>query len=313
MAQAVDYVIDPLLTRIAKSWSNESFIADQVFPRLNVDSENGKYYVLDSAKTGFTIEKDLRSGITRANRVDYNLTLAPYGPLLEHSLEQGITDDEKRTLGEDRARRSATNNVMTKIMLNHEKMVADTVRNTSIITQNVTLSGSGQFSDYTSDPFSTIQTALDTIDATGISGERIKMFMGYQVWTKLRSHTALINRLGNASTRTPLTTAQLASLFDVDEVIVGRAKYNTAKEGQTPSLSYVWGKDIFIGQYPKNSEIDQIAPGYTLQLAPEGQSARYVDRWDERAKKTEFVRGNDFFQPFTVATEAGYLIKNAVA
>lgn len=313
MPQPIEYIKDELLTRIAVDYANASLIADRVFPRIDVDKETGSYYVYDKSK--FTIEQDLRSGIARANRVDYGMSMANYGPLLEHSLEQGVTDREKKLMGEERSRRNATNNVMAKIMLNHEKTVADLLTNTAVVTQNVTLAGNDQWSAVhaDSDPFADIQLGLDTIDATGIIGDRKVLVLGYQVWTKLRNHALVTARLGNAALKVPASLEQLAALFDVDEVIVASAKYNTAKEGQTPSLSYVWGKNAILMLMNSDAGIERVNPGYTLQLTTEGASARYIDRWDDRVVKTEFVRANDYFEAKLVAAEAAYLIKNAVA
>ena len=269
MPQRIDYAVDPLLTEIAKSFANKDFIADSIFPRVTVPDIYGKYYVYD--KSGFRIEKDLRTGKARANRVGYGMSLDSYGPLLEHSLEQGIEDDEKKFMGEEKARDNATRNVTAKVMLNHEKMVADKLSDTSVVTQNETLSGTSQFSDYNnSDPLGKIAVALDTIDATAINaGSRKVIFMGYQVWSVLRNHPDLRDMLGIANNRTPITPAQAATFFEVDEIIIGNAKYDTANEGQTSSLSYVWGKNLWVAALasPANGgfQLDQINPGYTLQ------------------------------------------------
>lgn len=314
MPQPIDYVKDELLTRIAVAYGNTEFIADQLFPRIDVDKETGSYYVYD--KNGFRIEQDLRSGIARANRVDYGMSMSNYGPLLEHSLEQGVTDREKKLMGADKALRNATNNVTAKVMLNHEKVVADLLTNTSVVTQNVTLAGADQWSaaaGASNDPFADVQLALDTIDATGIATTKKILVLGYQVWSVLRNHNLVTARLGNAALKVPASLEQLAALFDVDQVIVGRAKYDTAKEGQTASLGYVWGKSAIVVTMSPEASIERVNPGYTLQLATDGASARYMDRWDDRAQKTEFVRFNDYFEAKLVAAEAVYLIKNAVA
>lgn len=308
-----DINIDPLLTGIAKNYKNEELIGEIIFPRITVDNETGDYYVYEKGE--FRIEKDLRTGMARANRVSYGMTLAIYGPLLEHSLEQGVTKREAGILGRDKAMERATSNVSAKIKLALEKAIADMVTNTSIVTQNITLSGTSQLSDFTnSDPFGVIQTALDTMDLTGINAGRRVIFMGYQVWAKLRNHPALINRLGTATTRNPITKQQAADLFEVDEIVVGKAKYDTAKQGQTPSLAYVWGKHIVVALLAnpnadtKQFELDQINPGYTLAMEDS-----YVDTWYEDGIKTEFTRYTDFYKPELVAGEAMYLIKNAIA
>lgn len=314
-----DYVVDPLLTNIAKSYVNANLIADQVAPRVNVENETGYYLVGD--KSAFRVEKDLRTGISRANRVGYNLSLAHYGPLLEHSLEQGIPYRERDIMGEDVAMRRATNNVQGKVDLNNEVLIAAMFANTAIATQNATLSGTDQFDNALSDPIAKVQAAKDVIIATGVSGVNGQegkwvVFMGYQVWTKLRNNTALRAALNLTINKAPLTTEQVATLLDVDEVFYGAALQDTAKEGQTPSLGYVWGKNLWVAWMPTSDapSIDMVAPAYTLQLADnQGNSARYVDTWDDQSQKTIFVRANDFYEAFMVAVEALYLYVAAVS
>lgn len=313
MPQTSQYTVDPLLTRIAKAYTNRQMIADTLMPRVNVDSATGKYYVYDKSK--FRIEPSLRAGISRANRVDFNMSLANYGPLVEHSLEQGITDAEKRTLGEDRARRLASMNVMQKIMLNHEKSVADLLTSTSVLTQNTSLADNNRWDVAHADstPINDIMLGKDTILATGIPATRFVLAMSYPVYSKLRVNQQVMARIAYNSVVAPASKQQLEALFDVDEIIVGSALYDTAKEGQTASLSYLWGKNAILLAYANTVEeepsISQIAPGYTLQIPEE----RYVDRWDDRSQKTEFVRASDQFEAKLVAVEAGYLIATAIS
>jgi hypothetical protein len=100
-----------------------------------------------------------------------------------------------------------------------------------------------------------------------------------------------------------------AELFGVQNVYIGKAEYNSAKEGQADSMSFVWGKNIIVCYVPSTPKIKSMATGYTLRV----KNARYVDRWDEPWNKAEFVRANDYYEPKFVSTDAAYLIKNAIA
>lgn len=307
MPQARDYTVDPLLTRIAVDFESNQYIADRVFPRVNVESDNGFYYVYQQEAK--RLENDLREGLARANRVDYNMTLTSYGPLLEHALEQGVTRKEKRIMGEDKALRRAAANVTGKIMLRHEKTVADILQNTSIITQNVTLTSNDKWSAVHADsnPVADVELAFATIEANGISGRRV-LVMGYEAWQTARSNAQLIARMSTATLRTPLTNEQLVNLFEVDEVIVGKAMINTAEEGLTPVMARVWRDNVIAMVVAEGNEPDLTAinPGYTLQI--EGE--RVVDRWDEpqAGRGTTFVRFTDYFEAKLVAAAACYLI-----
>lgn len=311
MPQPVEYTVDPLLTQIAKDYTNNAFIADRVAPRVNVESDYGYYYVYrQEAKR---LEDDLRTGLARANRVDYSMSLASFGPLLERSLEQGVTRKEKRVMGEEKALRRATENVTGKIMLRHEKAVADILQNASIITQTVTLSSTDKWSDNTgsstADPIDDVDTAFQTIMAKGIAGRKV-LVMGHDAYATARRSKHLIGLLSTASLRTPLSLEQMKTVFEVDEIIVGEAMINTAKEGQADALSYVWEDNVIAMIVADSDEPDltTVNPMYTLQV--EGE--RVVDRWDEpqAGRGTTFVRFTDYFEAKLVAAEACYLIKD---
>ena len=309
MPQSVEYTVDPLLTQIAKDYNSNTFIADRVAPRVNVESDTGYYYVY--GQEAKRLEDDLRTGLARANRVDYSMSLASYGPLIEHSLEQGVTRKEKRVMGEEKALRRAAANVTGKIMLRHEKTVADILQNTSIITQNVTLTSNDKWSAVHADsnPVADVELGFATIEAKGISGRRV-LLLGYEAFETARSNAQLIARMSTATLRTPLTMEQLEALFQVDEIIVGKAMYNTAKEGQADVLARVWADNAICMVVAEGTEPDltQINPMYTLQV--EGE--RVVDRWDEpqAGRGTTFVRFTDYFEAKLVAAEAVYLIKD---
>lgn len=307
MPQVNEYTIDTVLTNMSIAYTNGEMIAEQLFPRLNVQSRTGFYYTFDKSK--FRIENDRRTGISRAQRVDYGMVKTAFGPLFEHSLEEGIEYEVRDTYPSPHdARADATENVSERLVLGHEKAVADILTSTAIVTQNTTLSGTDQWSDFAnSDPADDIQTAFDTIQGTAMVTANTAA-MGYQVWSKVKFHPDLLGRLSVATVRV-LTEDLFAALVGVQKVLVAKGMYNTAKEGQADSMSYVWGKNFVLCYVTPTPGIKKISLGYTLQL----QNGRLVDRWDEPWNKAEFVRVSDYYEPKLVAAQAAYLIKNAVA
>lgn len=307
MPQVVDYQVDTVLTQMSVAYENGQLIGTMLMPRVEVSGRVGFYYTFDKGK--FNIHDSRRTGTSRANRISNGLTKTAFGPLAEHSLEEPIEYEVRDTYPSPHdARVDATEDVSEALDLGLEKEIADLLTSTSTITQNTTLSGTDQWSDYAnSDPFADIQTGIDTIKANaGVTPNTFEL--GYQVWSKLRHHPDLLGRMSVASVRV-LTTEMLADLIGVEKVLVGDAVYNTADEGQTVSMGYVWGKHALLAYVQSRPAIKKISLGYTLQV----EDARYVDRWDEPWVKAEFVRANDYYEPKVVAVEAGYLIKNAVA
>lgn len=307
MTQLIDYQVDTVLTQMSVAYTNGELIGTKLMPRVEVEGRVGFYYVFD--KSRFSINDSRRTGTSRANRISNGMTSAAFGPLAEHSLEEPIEYDVLKTYPTPHdARVDATESVTEALNLGLEAEIAAKLTSGAVITQNVTLSGTDQFSDYAnSDPFGVFQTGIDTIKAaSGVTPNTLEL--GYQVWSKLRHHPDLLGRMSVASVRV-LTPQMLADLIGVAEVVIGDAVYNTADEGQTAVMGYVWGKHALLAFVSSKPGIKKISLGYTLQVA----GARYVDRWDEPQVKSEFVRANDYYEPKIVAVEAGYLIINAVA
>lgn len=300
--------VDPLLSNVSVKYTNPAmnFIAEKVFPTVNVDKKTGFYFTYD--KSNLRVEQSERTGVSRANRVDYSLTKTAYGPLIEHSLEEAIEQDildqyqnplEPRT--------DAAMHVTEKLLLKKEKNLATYLGSTSNITQNVTLTTTQWSDPVASDPFNDIQTGLDTIQQNGLAPANT-LVLGYQVWSKLKNHPDLLERV-KYSQKAVLTTDLLASLWGLQNIFVGSTVENTAKQGQTDATSFIWGKNALLMYVTPTPGIRTISSGYHLQLS----APRYIERWYEQWNKAEFVRVTDYFKAHTIAVEAMYLVKNAVA
>ncbi len=307
MPQVQDYIVDPVLTNISIAFKNMELIGTKIMPRVEVPARTGFYYTWD--KSSMKVSDDSRTGTSRAKRVDFGMTKTAYGPLAEHALEESIEYEVRDTYPSPQdARVDATENVSNKLDLGLEKAIAAKITSTSVMTKNVTLSGTDQFSDYAnSNPFGVIQTAIDSVVKNAFVKPNT-MIMGYDVWSILRHHPDLLGRMSVNVTRS-LTEQQMADLFGVQNLYIGAASENTANDGQTDAFSIIWGKNIIVAYINPTPAIKQVTLGYTLQV----KGARYVDRWDEPQVKAEFVRANDYYEPKVIAPEAGYLIVNAVA
>jgi hypothetical protein len=161
------------------------------------------------------------------------------------------------------------------LFLGKEKGLADSLRSTSIITQNATLSGTSQWSDYTnSDPVANANTAKQTIrNNCGVAPDTF--IADWNVLEVLRYHPKLVRSLGYADNRAgQLSNDDLAKALNVRRVLSADVMYNSAKEGQTETLASVWGTDAIFCVAPDSPGIDQKSLGYLVQFA--GESPRKV-------------------------------------
>src|SRR5690606_23611667 len=69
--------------------------------------------------------------------------------------------------------------------------------------------------------------------------------VGQAVWTKLAQHPKVVKAVhGNDGDSGIARRAALAELLELEEILVGQSRLNTAKKGKAASLSRVWGKHM---------------------------------------------------------------------
>lgn len=301
-----DVVIDPALSNVSIKYTNDSFIADQIFPMVPVSKQTGKYYVYD--KANLRIDKTNRAAGSGANEIDLGLSTVSFA-CDDHALKSFVADEIQ-----DQAEAALnplvdeTETITEKLMLDRENILATLITNTSNVTQNTTLSGTSQWSDYSnSDPIADVRTARTTIHAATFKKPNT-LILGKQVFDMLCDHPAIIERV-KYSQLGVVTEELLARIFQVATVLVGEAGANTAAEGQTDSLSYVWGKHAVVCYIAPRVGLKTLTFGITFTY-----SQRVVKRWHDEDREGTYVRiGQDNYVHKIVAVGAAYLIKNAIA
>lgn len=301
-----DVVVDPALSNVSIKYSNDTFIADEVFPVVMVSKQTGKYYVYD--KANLRINATLRAAGAGANEIDFGLTTASFS-CDDHALKEFVADEIQ-----DQADAAlnplidATETVTEQLMLDREQALATLLSNTANITQNTTLAGTSQWSDYAnSDPIGDVRTARTTVHSSTFKKPNT-LIMGKQVFDMLVEHPAIIERI-KYSALGVVTSELLARVFQVEKVLVGEAGSNTAAEGQTDSLSYVWGKHAWVAFISPRVSLKMLTVGITFTY-----KQRSVKRWRDEDREGTYVRvGQDNYVQKIVAANAAYLIKNAVA
>lgn len=321
MGNQIQTYNDPVLQSIIRGYSpkDNDYIHMFLFPTINVKSRKGdiqnvgteflrtssKLMVSRSGTPEITVSMSLTDGwsceINGAQIIITNQDGEKFDPL-------------DRDAGKEEARTVFAKMLKCAMWLAREKEASDACTSTSIITNNTTLSGSSQWSDFAgSDPLGDFKLGQDTIyDAIGL--EANTAYMSRAVFRSLRFHPQIFERIGVNDTANKLKGAsqdQLAMALDVDRVLVGRARYESAKEGQTSSMANVWGKDcglLYVNPTPTPTEYE-FSFGYNFQM--QEPSVDYGNLIDPRG--AEFVRYEDDRDQLILKATAAYLIKSAVA
>lgn len=304
--------VDPVLTNVAIGYTNDTFIADQIFPVVPVKQQSGKHFVYDQGR--FRVNETRRASGASSQKMNLKFTTGNAYFCEDHALSQDVPDEDvDNAITPTSPFQDATENLMDLHKTAREVEVATLATNTGVFTNYTTLSGTSQFSDYdNSDPFSVFETAKQTIhNAIHLPANTI--VMGKQVWDKLKLHPAFLERIKYTG-KGPVTTDMVASLLEVDRILIGGAAKNTAKEGQSDSMSYIWGKDISVFYIPSRVAPKVIAPGLTYVWQDKTLQVERLRGSAEEDRKVTTIRvGNWYYDTNAVAAGAGYVIKAATA
>lgn len=234
------FPIDPTMTGIAIAYKNAALIADDVLPIVQVGTKEFKYQVYAKGDA-FTVPETLvgRKGIP--NEMEFGATESA-SFCRDYGLDDFIpNDDITQAPPNFNPIGRATELLTDLILLDREKRTSDLVfaAGTYPSGNKDTLTSTAQWSDYTnSNPQLAMMNALDV----PIMRPNV-MVIGQAAWTVLRQHPKLVKAYhGNSGDAGAITRQALAELLEIEEVIVGQGWINTAKPGQTATISRLWGK-----------------------------------------------------------------------
>jgi len=303
--------VDPMLTNVAVAYKNDAYVAELMLPTLSVKNQTGKHFIYDRGQ--FRSNENRRGQGANSNEVTLNLTTGlPYF-CEDHALKQFVADEDvKNAITPTSPFIDATENVTEMHLVAREVEAATLLTATGTMTQNTTLSGTSQWSDFTnSDPIGVIRTGMQTVHSAIHVNPNV-LLLGKEVFDKLVDHPAFVERV-KYSALGVMTAELLARILGVDRVIVAGAGKNSAAEGQTDSMAYIWGKHAVLAYVNPRVQQKMITLGLNYTWG-DGMKTEKLRGSDEEDRKGTYVRvGDNYYDQNLVSALAGYLIKDAVA
>lgn len=298
-------VVNPVLTNMARGYTNEEYIGTQLLPLAPMEKEGGKIPVF--GKEAFRVRETERAIRARSNRINPEDRDTVDVVLQEHDLEYPI---DYREAGESlfNEQQHGTMVTMEGIRLRLEKQVADLLQDTNTYPADnrEALTGSDQFTHEDSDPVAIIEEAKEVVRSKIVRYPNT-LWMGAQVYAVLKEHPKLLEKI-KYSQRGVLTIDLMREIFGVERILVGRAVYADNKD----NFHDVWGNYlglVFVNPGgPRGANYRDPSFGYTLHRSGYPQT----DTYDEVGGKVHIVRTTDFFQPAVLGAEAGYLVSDVL-
>lgn len=324
-----DVHVAAALTDIAVAYMQDEsvYIADKIFPVVPVNHQTDVYYVWSKADF-FRDEAQLRADATESAGTGVNLTTQTYSAkvwALHQDLGAQVRANADPAVDLDMV---STRQLMQKMLIRRDRVFVSKYLTTGVwgtdvtgVAANPAAGQTVQWNDAAnSDPFFDIALGQTTI-LQNTGQEANVLVISWPVYQALRMHPLVIDRIKYTSPAFAgkITPQILAEAFDVEEVLISKAVYNTAAEGQAASMTFLMGKSALLANRPKAPGLMVPASGYTFAwsgLAPSFNNmgiATYQIPMPWRGIKTVRTEVEMAFDMQVVGADLGYYFTSIVA
>ncbi len=296
-------VVDPVLTQLARGYTNAESIADRIFPIVgNLTLESSVYMTF--GKEAFRLYATERAIRGASNRMTPGKPSSDKYVMTEHDLEYPIDYREEEEANFP-LQQYATNLVVAGIMLRREKIVADLTCNPDNYGagNKLALAGDDCFSEPGSDPVGVVQDGDESLRSQ-IAKRANLIVIGASTLKSWKKHPMFLDRI--KLTENKVVTLEIIKEVLEKEIVVGEMIY-TDDDG-TPHD--IWGDMMWMGYQPaatgKERTMYEPSFGYTFRK----KSKPVVDTYVTNGGKIQLIRNTDLFDVKIVGADAGYLVTN---
>lgn len=287
--------VDQHLSNVALAYRAEGFIADEVFPVVNVDKQSGMIKTYSQADQ-FRDVDDKRSPGTEAKKISFEVGSESYYAD-NHALKADVTIEDR--VNRDPAfirdqEQGRVEFVTDKLQLNWERRVA-TLCTASANVSTLMLVASSWASYSVATPLSDLWTAIDQQrDTTGYRPNRaVFSEIAFRAFARNDEVIDKVHGTGVSGAGKEATPMQVAELLRMEKVLVAGGMYNSSAEGLAQSLTDIWGNYVLVYYAPMRPSVDVPSFGYSLRWAAPGLANWNAERhpYDSKIKADEVEVG----------------------
>lgn len=300
-------VIDPILTGIAQGYTHVHRVGHVLFPAIPVLARGGQ--VIEFGRESFFNYNSRRAPGAAVKNIQFGYEGKPFA-LRQYSLDAPVPrehmQDAEKVPGIDLGKR-AVNTVMYSLTLELEIEQAEIATTAANYGANnkLALAGADCWNSPTSNPEADIEAAKDQVRITcGVEPNR--MVVNSKGFKALKHHPRIVERFKYTSSES-ITAKMLASLFDLDELAVGKTVYGNPDAPDGP-MSDSWGNAAVLAYVPvQDAAQEQPSFGYTYTLT--GHPFVEQPRWEGGIRS--WVYGVTYErQPVLTGIASGFLFTN---
>jgi hypothetical protein len=309
-------VIDPFLSTVARRYKSEGFIADRVLPSIKVTKLSGQYPIFD--RNYWFAQQTDNKGSDRApsREVDYEWSLDTY-LCEEYKLKTSLTDLEvEQAESELRLRQTKAEFLAQQMNLSREVRVAQLLLPSGLggqLAAGASTAPSVNWDQATATIEDNLKTGkLAVYDAIGLDPNVIvipyKVAYAMAVQEDIRQIISYEIQGGSGDSMIRLGDRLLPAVLHGMEVIIPKGQTTTTKEGNSGSLTEIWGDDVRLLYVNNGAQWGQPTVAYSLEQTP-----RTVTRWREIDPDREMIRELERVDEKVVAPDAGFVLTDVLS
>lgn len=310
-----DVHIDQPLSQISIAYMQaaSNFIATRVFPWVKVSKQSDKYYIFDKnawmrdqVQLRAPGDESAGSGYTLSNTTYYADVWA-----LHKDIDDQTRANSDAPLDPDR---NATNWLTLQMLIRREREFAASAFATGKWGTDKTVTN--QWNDQSSStPIEDVEVGKGTI-LTNTGFLPNKLVLGYNTYKHLRNHPDLVDRIKYSGQKV-VSLADMAQLFDVEEVLVSKAAYASNVENETAAYAFAMGNHALLVYTTPTPGLEVPSGGYffgwdQMSAGSSGMDS-FVKKFRIEPKASDRVEIQSAWDTAITASDMGYFFSSVVS
>ena len=319
-----DAHIDRAMTNISVAYLQDAsnFVADKVFPIVPVKRQSDVFYTYNKGDF-MRDEAQLRGAASESAGGDYGVEASSPYYCRKHAFHKDVTPEERANYDEPLdADIDATDFVSQKMLIRREMAWTDTFFKTGVWGtefEGAASASTGKLVHWDSPTSTPIQditsAAVDMASATGYKPNTL--LLSPKAFNALKNHDDILDRI--RYTQKGIVTADLlATLFEVDKVLVGWGVVNSAAKGAADDVDFIMGKHALLCYANPRPALKKPSAGYIFSWSGLEGAGNYGNRivrlpMDVLGLGTERIEGEIAFDCKQVCKDLGVFFKDIVS
>ncbi len=313
-----DVHVDGLMTNISVAFTNEEYIAEQVFPIVMVDKQSD---IIPQYPKGDFLREVMKPwvpgtpGARSGYAVDTSLTYFCQGWKLGKLLPDDVVKnaDLPFNLFKDAARWLEEQSLLRwEIEFANQFMKTTSGTPGDAWTEKIAATDFTAWDNYGgSDPINDLRVFAD-LSRTRTGKISNKAVMGKLTWDKLVDHPLVVDRLKYTS-KESITKEMLAKLVGLETILIGSAIQNTAIEGATDVIAEVYPKNVLLMAVPASPGLLTGSGGYTFVWRPITGTPRFNRRLELPEIEATLLEVKSYFDMKQIDSDFGTLLTAVIS